>query len=528
MGFLKSKSGGKQFPDVIRKREQIRKKRKIVLTMLVCTATLAVSVFLFDVHSTYDLYTKPMHGLWVNVNDSDLIVEFKDNGTYVDSYHNYPLTYFDYNSAVVMQDVFGNSTVVDRSFNMSKTLELYIDGTWGEYKYLSNNQDQSKYQEYFYDWESLVFNPTGNATTFDLKSNVSINSDDLQPQLRIYDDKKFSFEIGDYYTVGIVFSGDRTIALAEELNSGFSVFYHEDDILYGKELYSNVTCVPTMKNLTEVNGFALEGSSIDQDTSISYRWTEDGRVIRCLPTGQEVTYNYNVDSTGLVTLSSIDSSIIDDYMFFDEESHLLYRYVFVPDTWDNYLKEIGTEATDEYTFISPVSTSDAATGYFFDNTTLMLHDNKSIVNKIDSYDVDNLYDIYNISAAIQQEAQRRREAEAAQELAIEREALRLEAEQQELLRMQAAEDARLKAKHDLEYMLSQQTYSSSRNTSSIDFVYDTNLYPAGVSGEDVAGEISTDSRGLADGLEIADPEDSDAFWVIVNGIKKKVTLKSEG
>lgn len=294
--------------------------------------TLFLAVFLiFEIIALNKIDTAKPVGVWKDV-DSDYYVVFDNvTSTYRETTYNMSRPYDVYGDSVILTGVDGQQAACQLGRNFGSKVLLMLNGE----EHLMVPVDEAPKLN---PWN---VEPKAVDCIAVYSSKLSMSAPQL---LRIYKDHSYVFKNIDLdidlqgkYVVGsdgtlLLFSDEDTVAEALkpwELGYAMGV------------LETNITATTLKANVIDNRGLSLHGYVRIPEAGVTYDFQDDNIVTRTLSSGESVQMLYFVDNTGLVTMADMVGGNVKDYMWYDQVSSTMYRYVFERDDWFDFVGKVG-------------------------------------------------------------------------------------------------------------------------------------------------------------------------------------------
>lgn len=290
--------------------------------------TLVLLVGIVTLCAIVNSYKEPeLVGVWCDTTDRTYMLEFLNDGTYIESNVMVPLPYTvnDSEDLLTIANPSGDITAASLVKNFGGTLTLIIDGVERTLKRVDSD-----------------FTVSGSETDGELVRSLGLvdNSYD-HTRVNFYSNKRFAFSTND-----ISLSG----RYAESSSGDLTLYYSSDEVLYTFDnlykfggyyvaglLESSVSSNPVKKNAIEYGSIQLLGSVLDSQANIVYEFDSSGKCLRTTSNGIASEFMYNVDMDGLITLVDTANVGVEVNLFYDRTTNKVYRFVFEPDSWREFI-----------------------------------------------------------------------------------------------------------------------------------------------------------------------------------------------
>lgn len=290
----------------------------IFILLLVC----------FAICYILSLYKLPIiAGVWRDVSDPSYMLEFFDDGTYIESRVAASNTYTvdDEGSTLTLNNPSGDVTRSNITRNFRGAITVLLDG---DTRTLEQTSDGFKA------WEQSQTELSG-------KMYRLMDRRENSPAVTLYSDSSFRVKS----TVSEVY-GRYT-----ESASGDVVLYYDDgskDTLYkfgsllvmGK-LDSSLSANMVKENAIEYGSIQVVGSAFDYESGASYEFQQDNICYRTASNGVLSKFIYSISVDGLVTLVDAANAGVEVNLYYDRSTNSVYRFVFEPDSWNEYIGNMG-------------------------------------------------------------------------------------------------------------------------------------------------------------------------------------------
>jgi len=292
----------------------------LVSIVLIAMVVLGVLCFLVS--------TPEPSGVWKDV-DSEYYIKFLDNNEYVESMYNTRRSYRVNANTITFFDISGAPSQVSIARNLFGKVVVTLNGSRHVMRACKEEPIMSQWTEV----------PSGTTTaTFKLK-----NEFDNDANFWCYDNYVVT---GNYFGEKITGkwfrATDGTLLVFKEWgDSNPEVLLSAGTNYVCGVMNTDINFNVLKQNLIEDKGVLLSGSAsiVDSTTGkeIMYNFYGDNKVTREVLGETSVSLVYYCDSDGLITINDNVGMGYKDYLYFDKENKTMYRYVFEPDSWANYL-----------------------------------------------------------------------------------------------------------------------------------------------------------------------------------------------
>ena len=262
-------------------------------------------------------------GVWKDVDD-DYFIVFYEDGTYVETDYNIARPFTAGEDSVILYDAAGEPYVVELKRNLGAHAVVYLNGK-------THVMRASSEVPKLYTWSSGII---GNCVSaYKLKTDIGKSYN-----LRLYDDNVYSAVLDGTTTTGkfVRRSNGDILLLSQEGETPDVLSAWEGGLVFNElETTLEYESVNVLQGASA--GMLLQGEVFDPDVGVTYRFSKDNEVSRVQLSGESTSFFYFADSGGLITMTDTAGSGVYDYLWLDQSTGSVYRYVLESDEWFEFL-----------------------------------------------------------------------------------------------------------------------------------------------------------------------------------------------
>jgi len=293
----------------------------ILLCVALVGAAIALGYFMMQVD------TLEPNGTWRDV-DKDYYIVFRSTGQYVESTYNVERPYEVVDGGVYLYDAAGEPYYVALRPSIGGVATLHLNGEDHKMRRATSLEAANPL---LYQWGTEL---KGKCTAaYTLKQPLG-----KEYYLRLYDDQVFTSILGDETTVGKYAKTARgdILLLTEQGTRVDQLKQWANGAVFGA-IEGNMQAEVQKANMVDDLGYLFSGSCRDDNTNTTYRFDKTGTCYRVQANGTATEFLYFADMTGLITMTDSAGSGVMDYLWYDAENQVVYRYVLGTDDWYTYL-----------------------------------------------------------------------------------------------------------------------------------------------------------------------------------------------
>lgn len=298
----------------------MRTKIKLLIAFL-CSMVIGVGIIMYD-------YGEPeVAGVWKDTRDSYYLV-FLDDGTYTETTYNLARPYAVSGNTLTLYDINGESTNSCIEKNFGRRLRVCVNGI--DRVLAKTNETPELYKR--------GTEPSG----ITVAAYKLANALDASYYLRLYPNMCYVETLGKDKTCGkYAATSTGELLLFSDTNSSVEAMKQWSRGYAFHKMQTAIEMQTLKANVIETKGVLLEGEALDTETGIQYIFDSNNYVTRKDPNGLGVKLLYFADSAGLVKMVDALGLSVEDCLYFDQESGVMYRYVMERDGWAEYLGGAG-------------------------------------------------------------------------------------------------------------------------------------------------------------------------------------------
>lgn len=252
---------------------------------------------------------------------STYYIRLQDENTYIDNYYGIPQKYTVENGVYTFEDLTGRKI----SFG-SVPREMDINGIRGEYKLVRREEMPIN------DWQI-----SDSARVIRAYRSML---PDFGAYIQLYNDRSFKLTvrteqyIGKYATLE-----DGTVMLFYDKEGTKEIYFPWAKGIAIGDMGSSVTLTPRPINALEESGYTLEGTLMYYTGDSQYTFYPDNTGVHTDSYGAQYNFLYHMDNNGIVSMTDIAGGGFRDFIYVNPQTGAAYRYVFLQDSWTDYLNK---------------------------------------------------------------------------------------------------------------------------------------------------------------------------------------------